>query len=328
MTTSHRSRIKPLQSLAAALIATTFSLSLVSCAAGVDAPAGMPGAIQVKSTAIAVEGPSSSSESPAPAAENEPPADPDGEQASAGTALALLEDIEIKGRAPKTGYDRDLFSSGWLDPDRNGCDARNDQLKRDMTDETFRAGTNGCVVETGTLADPFTATTIHFIKGDSDTLVDIDHLVALSDSWQKGAQQLSEEQREAFANDPLNLLAVDGPANRQKGDSDAATWLPSNKSFRCEYVALQTAVKAKYELWMTSAEHDAIVRVLSTCPNQPASADDGGIAVPIDAAPAERIQSEVEAPGGGDAVDRGVSYENCTAVKAAGAAPIRAGDPG
>src|SRR3954471_21100239 len=186
-------------------------------------------------------------------------------KASAGTALARLETIKIKGRAPRTGYDRTLFGSGWLDPDHNGCDTRNDILARDLTDETFRPGTHNCIVTSGTLADPYTATTIDFVRGNATSiLVQIDHVVALSDAWQKGAQQLAPNQREAFANDPLNLLAVDGPTNGAKSDSDAATWLPPNKSFRCEYVALQTAVKAKYELWMTKAEREAIKNILST----------------------------------------------------------------
>lgn len=179
----------------------------------------------------------------------------------------------------------------------------------------------------GTLAGPFTATTIGFVRGnDTSNDVQIDHVVALSDAWQKGAQQLAPNQREVFANDPLNLLAVDGPTNAAKGDGDAATWLPPNKSFRCEYVALQTAVKAKYDLWMTQAEHDAIAGILtSKCPDQPVPSDDGGVAVLIAATPApEEPDQGQTSPGQGT----GVSYENCMAVREADADPIRVGDPG
>ncbi|NKX56763.1 HNH endonuclease family protein, partial [Arthrobacter mobilis] len=144
---------------------------------------------------------------PAAPQKTEKPAPAPAPAAPAGTALALLETIPVKGRAPKTGYDRDEFGSGWQDPDRNGCDARNDILARDLTDETFRPGTNNCIVLTGTLADPFTATTIRFVRGNAtSTAVQIDHIVPLSDAWQKGARQLAPNQREAFANDPLNLL--------------------------------------------------------------------------------------------------------------------------
>jgi Protein of unknown function (DUF1524) len=90
-------------------------------------------------------------------------------------------------------------------------------------------------------------------------------VVALSDAWQKGAQRLDEPTRRDFANDPRNLLAVDGPTNQQKSDGDAATWLPPVKSYRCTYVSKQVEVKAAYRLWVTQAEKDAIARVLSSC---------------------------------------------------------------
>ncbi|MFX1820968.1 HNH endonuclease family protein [Pseudarthrobacter sp. CC4] len=184
----------------------------------------------------------------------------------AANALVQLESIPVKGRAPKTGYTREEFGPAWADVDRNGCDTRNDVLARDLTNETFKQGTNNCVVMTGTLADKYTGTTITFTRGqDTSSDVQIDHIVALSDAWQKGAQQLSDDQRKELANDPLNLMAADGPTNGAKGDKDAATWLPPNKTFRCEYVARQTAVKAKYRLWVTQAEHDAIVSLLEGC---------------------------------------------------------------
>ncbi|NKX53980.1 HNH endonuclease family protein [Arthrobacter mobilis] len=196
----------------------------------------------------------------------------------AGTALEQLESIPVKGRAPRTGYEREEFGDGWLDPDRNGCDARNDVLARDLVDETFKRGTGNCIVLTGTLTDPYTGTVIDFVRGDRTSAeVQIDHVVPLALAWQTGAQQLAPKQREAFANDPLNLLAVDGPTNNAKSDADAATWLPPNRAFRCRYVALQTAVKAKYGLWMTPAEHSAIKRILtSSCPDQPVPEAPGG----------------------------------------------------
>ncbi len=93
-------------------------------------------------------------------------------------------------------------------------------------------------------------------------------MVALSDAWQKGAQQLDEAKRAEFANDPLNLMAVDCPANNKKSDSDAASWLPPNKEYRCRYVARQIAVKAKYILWGDQAEKSAMQRQLGLCPGQ------------------------------------------------------------
>lgn len=184
----------------------------------------------------------------------------------AANALVQLESLPVKGRAPKTGYTREEFGPAWADVDRNGCDTRNDILARDLTNETFKPGTKDCVVAAGTLVDKYTATTITFTRGqDTSSHVQIDHIVPLSDAWQKGAQQLNADQRKELANDSLNLMAADGPTNSAKGDKDAATWLPPNKAFRCEYVARQTAVKAKYRLWVTQAEHDAIAGILEGC---------------------------------------------------------------
>src|SRR5699024_4130999 len=118
-------------------------------------------------------------------------------------------------------------------------------------------------------------TQINFQRGqDTSTAVQIDHVVALSDAWQKGAQQLTADQRRTFSNDPMNLLAVDGPANQQKSDSDAASWLPSNRSFRCDYVSRQIAVKLRYDMWVTAAEKEAMIRVLDACPGQEVPTDD------------------------------------------------------
>ena len=219
-------------------------------------------------------------------------------------AADLLATLPVKGRAPKTGYERALFGPTWADVDQNGCDTRNDILRRDLTEVTY---TNSvpCKVQTGILADPYTGTTISFVRGTTtSSAVQIDHVVALSDAWQKGAQLLSTEARTAFANDPLNLQATDGPTNTQKGDGDAATWLPPNKGFRCEYVARQVSVKARYGLWVTQAEQDAIAGILAGCPGQ-------------------------LAPSAGEAaVPAAVYYANCAEATAAGAAPLYAGSAG
>ncbi|HEX4813237.1 MAG TPA: HNH endonuclease family protein [Nonomuraea sp.] len=186
--------------------------------------------------------------------------------AAVSDAREKLADLAVKGRAPKTGFDRDEFGPAWADVDRNGCDTRNDILKRDLADETFKADTHDCIVLTGTLKDPYSGKTIEFKRGqDTSTDVQIDHVIPLSDAWQKGAQQWSATKRKEFANDPLNLLAVDGPLNGQKSDSDAATWLPPRKAYRCTYIARQIDVKAKYGLWVTAAEKDAMESILADC---------------------------------------------------------------
>ncbi|MEU8760766.1 HNH endonuclease family protein [Streptomyces sp. NPDC048659] len=184
---------------------------------------------------------------------------------AAGTALAAVDALTVKGRAPRTGYEREKFGRAWADVDRNGCGTRDDILRRDLTGVRFTDGR--CKVASGRLAkDPYTGGSIDYVRGRSK--VDIDHVVALSDAWQKGAQKWDSGTRLRFANDPLNLLAVDSATNRRKSDGDAATWLPPYKAYRCPYVARQVAVKKKYGVWITSGERDAMRRVLETCPEQ------------------------------------------------------------
>lgn len=201
-----------------------------------------------------------------------------------GSAATVLETLPVKGRAPKTGYSRNQFGSAWTDANgdlwgHNSLETRQDILSRDLTDvtcKTLRPAVPPCVVATGVLHDPYTASTINFVRGDkTSSLVQVDHVSSLSDSWQKGAQQLSRAERVNLANDPLNLIATDGSVNQSKGDGDAATWLVPNRAFRCTYVARQIAVKVRYHLWVTQAEHDAMERVLARCPGErlPTTAD-------------------------------------------------------
>ena len=218
------------------------------------------------------------------------------------SALAAVSRLTVKGRAPKTGYSREQFGDGWESVD--GCDTRDRILIRDLRAKTFRVATDHCVVLSGRLADPYTSTTIDYVRG-GPAGVDIDHVVALSDAWQKGAQRWPARERVAFANDPLNLLAVDASANRQKGDGDTATWLPANKAFRCTYVARQVSVKLKYAVSVTKAERDAMLRVLGTCPSK-------------------RVTVAGRAPTGSSTAR---VFANCAAARAAGVAPIRRGTP-
>lgn len=313
---------------AAAGLAGLLLVSATACASPAMAPPAPPPAAGSGAGTSAAPEPAAGSTTPAPAArEDDGPASQP--SASPARALDVLATIPVKGRAPKTGYSRDQFGQAWADTDRNGCDTRNDMLRRDLADLALKPGTRDCVVLSGVLNDPYTGTLVNFLRGKDSDAVQIDHVVALSDAWQKGAQQLTAAQRLAFANDPLNLLAVDGPANQQKSDGDAATWLPANKSYRCDYVARQISVKSGYGLWVTAAEHDAMTRVLGGCPDPAAPTGQEPPPPPIQAAtpapvPAAPAASE-PAPAGDPAA---AYYANCAAARAAGAAPLRAGQPG
>jgi extracellular deoxyribonuclease len=230
----------------------------------------------------------------------------------ASEALRILNTLPVKGRAPKTGYSRAQFGDAWSDIDHNGCDTRNDILNRDLTAKQHK-NSRGCVVISGILNDPYTGKVINFMRGkDTSEQVQIDHVVALSDAWQSGAQEISAQERLQLANDPENLLAVDGPANQQKSDSDAATWLPANASFRCSYVARQIRVKAKYHLWVKPAEKEAMINVLTPCA--------GAAAKPAPVPQVDTPPAQNPAPA--------LAFQTCADARAAGYRNMHRGAPG
>ena len=226
------------------------------------------------------------------------------------------------------GYDRDYFGEAWVDVDGNGCGTRDDILARDLTEVTKR---DKCVVQSGTLADPYTGQTIDFVKGAGtgrDGGVQIDHVVALSNAWKTGAKHWDDARRLQFANDPYNLLAVDDQANQDKSDASADEWLPSNTAFQCEYVARQVGVKSKYGLWVTSDEYSAMSNILASCPTQEVPAGVGvtaGVSKPSQPSqPSEPSRpSEPSLPS-----QPTVSYKNCTEVWNAIGRPLYRGEPG
>lgn len=185
------------------------------------------------------------------------------------SALATVALLEVGDRDLSASFSVEAFGERFADTDKNGCDTRNDALARSMSGVSFKPGTADCVVLTGVLADPYSGTDIAFERGPlSSGKVQVDHVVALTDAWQKGARTWDPARRLAFANDPLNLLVVDGSLNQTKGDGDASSWLPPNEAFRCAYVARQVAVKYTYGLRVTSTEKNAMVAVLSGCPSE------------------------------------------------------------
>lgn len=180
-------------------------------------------------------------------------------------AAEALGRLAVREVADRSGYSRDRFGGDWATV--SSCDMRNRILQRDLIQEVM--DDDNCIVLSGVLEEgQYTGKRIEFQRGQSTSDdIQIDHVVALSDAWAKGAQDLNEPRRHEFANDPLNLLAVDGPTNMQKGNKDASEWLP-RAEYRCRYIARQVAVKLKYELWVSNAEHNAMNRTLATCPDQ------------------------------------------------------------
>lgn len=189
------------------------------------------------------------------------------DSAPKGSTLAMLATLTVADATSGQAYDRASFGQAWSDTDRNGCDQRNDTLRRDFLEATLKAGTHGCVVWTGKLVDPYTGKTVNFTRAvGAKPTVAIDHVVALADAWNMGATTWTKDKRLEFANDPLNLLATSLTVNIAKGAADAAYWLPPDVGARCAYVARQVAVKQKYGLAVTTDERRVIVETLRSCP--------------------------------------------------------------
>ena len=183
-------------------------------------------------------------------------------------ASYLLSQLPVQAPADGSTYEREeQFYSSW--PSIEGCSLRQRIIKRDFAAATL--DDDNCTVIAGNFVDPYSSQEFDFTqKSEISSGVQSDHVVALSNAWQTGAQNLSDDERYDLATDPLNLVAAGSEANQDKSDGDASEWLPANVAFRCDYVARQISVKYKYHLWLTSAEHDAMSEVLSSCPYQAA----------------------------------------------------------
>lgn len=170
----------------------------------------------------------------------------------------VLRTVRVE-RENSRGYDRDLFRH-WIDVDGDGCDTREQVLKRDAIGlaqvDPFR-----CTVVEADWLSPYDG------RRSSDRgEVDIDHVVALKEAWDSGAWQWSEAQRTAFANDttdPRTLLAVSSSSNRSKSDKDPSNWLPPLRGYVCTYLSNWVSVKARWNLSMDRSEWGRINNLLS-----------------------------------------------------------------
>lgn len=180
---------------------------------------------------------------------------------------------EIPGRIRGNDYRRAAFGDSWTDDTtapggHNGCDTRNDVLDRDLVDKTY-VGIKRCptAVATGTLYDPYTNDVVHFTRGNQiGAAVQIDHLVPLALAWDLGARDWPDELRLRFANDPANLIAVQGKANQDKGDKEPAYWMPANHAFHCQYAIQFIAVLRGYGLPVDAPSAVVLRGAAESCP--------------------------------------------------------------
>lgn len=199
--------------------------------------------------------------------ENPPtPAAPPSESGDAAVLLGALATLDEPAEGNVVGYDRALFGQNGFDSDRNGCDTRNDILRRDLTDLVIKEDSNGCKVLRGALIDPYSGDAMTFVSGvNTSVLVQIDHVVPLAWAWDNGASVWTTEQRQDFANDPRNLLAVSGELNQEKSASGPASWLPPNRAAHCDYATIFTGVLVEYRLSVPSDDRAVLAQVLSGC---------------------------------------------------------------
>jgi len=182
------------------------------------------------------------------------------------TSPVDLSQIRVDDSVPADPYLRAAFGPAWADADRNGCDTRNDVLARDLTDVTYKPGTHDCVVTSGTLADPYTGTTVTFTKGaDTSPLVQIDHIVPLAYAWRHGASAWTDARRLAFANDQNNLQATSGSANQAKSSKGPAAWMPADRADWCQYATQFATTLITWDLTTTADDKAALATGLATC---------------------------------------------------------------
>lgn len=174
---------------------------------------------------------------------------------------AALADLSVAKPEDDNTYERDAFGDGWADLDSDGCETRDEILARDLTNVVTD---DGCDVKSGTLHDPYTGQTIHFTDDEWWT-VHVDHIYPLAHAWRMGADDWTAEKRLRFANDPINLLAVDGPTNSSKGDSGPGEWVPLTRDYACTYGRKYVRVATTYNLPVTDADRDSLAALLATC---------------------------------------------------------------
>jgi len=178
--------------------------------------------------------------------------------------IQILDGLAVAPGGPEIPYDRDFFGPAWSDTNHNGCDTRNDILRRDLVDVTFRSGTHDCVVTSGILSDSYSGETIEFTK-ISASAVQIDHIVPLAYAWHHGADQWTDAQRLIFANDPSELLAVKGAVNQSKSDKGPSEWLPPNEASWCMYARSFAMVTNSYHLSVSQTDYDVLAEILNDC---------------------------------------------------------------
>lgn len=190
---------------------------------------------------------------------------------AASTLRALVTVPVVDGRHRRDDYERTAFGSPWTDATAvadsdNGCDTRNDILTRDLSD-TRSGPVASCphAVLAGELRSPYTGAVVIFRRDRRATAIQIDHIVPLAFAWDMGAFAWPPARRADLANDPANLVAVDGDSNQDKSDSEPGRWMPPNTGFHCQYAIQFVDVLTAYGLQVDRSSRDVLTRALQQC---------------------------------------------------------------
>ena len=181
-------------------------------------------------------------------------------------ARAKLDRLAVINGTTGHDYDRQMFGQTWADVDRNGCDTRNDILRRDLDHVRIKAGTHGCKVLSGILSDPYSGAVVQFTSGPETSWdVQIDHVVPLAWAWRHGADDWTTQRRTEFANDPQNLLATTAEVNMSKSDSGPSEWLPNSAAEKCDYASTYIDVLTAWDLAINGDDRTRLRQILTRC---------------------------------------------------------------
>jgi uncharacterized protein DUF1524 len=176
--------------------------------------------------------------------------------AATTTARALLSKLTVRAEAGSTTYSKTSFK-WWIDADHDGCNTRAEVL---IVESRVRVTPGaGCRITRGKWYS--------WYDGKTWTLasdVDIDHVVALKETWKSGARSWTAANRQRYANDldfSWTLDAVTDDVNASKGDRDPTQWLPALS--KCTYAIHWVAVKYRWRLTVDSAERAKLASLLS-----------------------------------------------------------------
>ncbi len=159
-------------------------------------------------------------------------------------------------------YSRDSLPTDWKDLDGNGCNTREDILKKYTSEYTGRF--DGCKIKSGKFYDYYNGKFLRYDKSvDTGGGIQIDHIVAIGNAWISGGYKWGKDEWISYINDEEVLIPTSSKTNREKSDKDITEWKPANNSYLCTYAEKQVEIKDKYKLTVTEKEKAELKSILN-----------------------------------------------------------------